>query len=81
MPRAQGQVIRTPEQALADLDQRGLSIAAFARRHGLKYATVYQVLHGQKKGLRGEAHRAAVLLGLKAGVIEVQQGDVEDGDV
>lgn len=54
----------------ADLDRRGVSIAAFAREHGLPQGTVYQVLSGQKKGRRGEAHRAAVLLGLKAGVIQ-----------
>lgn len=74
MTNAQGPVLRTPEEALTDLDRRGVSIAAFARGHALKYATVYQVLHGKKKGLRGEAHRAAVLLGLKAGVIEAQGG-------
>jgi gp16 family phage-associated protein len=30
---------------------------------------VYAVLNGQKKCLRGEAHRAAVLLGIKDGEI------------
>lgn len=81
MKNAQGLGIRTPAEALADLDRRGVSIAAFARDHDLSYMTVYQVLHGKKKGLRGEAHRAAVLLRLKEGVIEVEQGDSEDGSV
>lgn len=73
MSNAQGPYIRTPEEALAELRGRGETIAAFARRHDLSYATVYQVLSGAKKGVYGEAHRAAVLLGLKAGVIEVDR--------
>lgn len=72
MSNAQGPYIRTREQALAELRSRGETIAAFARRHELPYATVYQVLNGGKKGVYGEAHRAAVLLGLKAGVIEAK---------
>ena len=73
--------VRTPDVARADLERRGISIAAFARDHNLSYGTVYQLLRGKKKGLRGEAHRAAVLLRLKEGVIDVEQGDSEDGSV
>ena len=52
------------------LDFEGLSVAEFARRHGFtRPAVVYQVLSGEKKGRRGEAHRAAVLLGLKQGIV------------
>ncbi|WP_413703443.1 DNA-binding protein [Pseudomonas sp. Pseusp16] len=61
------------EQALRLARQRlieqGLSTADFAKRHDLNPSTVYAVLNGQKKCLRGEAHRAAVLLGIKDGVI------------
>lgn len=32
-------------------------------------ATTYQVLAGRKKGRRGEAHKVAVLLGMKEGII------------
>jgi len=45
-------------------------MAEFARQHGLQRQTIYQLLSGAKKGRRGEAHRAAVLLGLKAGTAE-----------
>lgn len=62
-------VLRTPAQAREDLEAQGISIAQFARDHRLPYGTVYQVLTGDKKGRRGDAHRAAVLLRLKAGVI------------
>lgn len=57
----------TLKQAREALDRQGLSIADFAREHGLDEPTVYQVLAGRKKGRRGEAHRVAVLLGIKAG--------------
>jgi gp16 family phage-associated protein len=57
----------TPAQAREALERQGKSICEFAREHGLDEPTVYQVLSGHKKGRRGEAHRAAVLLGLKAG--------------
>jgi gp16 family phage-associated protein len=61
------------EQALRLARERlvsqGLSTADFAKRHNLNPSTVYAVLNGQKKCLRGEAHRAAVLLGIKDGVI------------
>jgi gp16 family phage-associated protein len=60
----------TPEQARAELDRKGISIAEFSRLHGLNKNLVSDLLNGRKKGRRGEAHRAAVLLGIKDGVIE-----------
>lgn len=58
---------RTAEQVRQDFAARGESFAEFARKHGLSQSTVNEVLAGRKKGRRGEAHRAAVLLGLKVG--------------
>jgi gp16 family phage-associated protein len=60
----------TPEQARAALDRKGMSIAEFSRVHGLNKNLVSDLLNGRRKGRRGEAHRAAVLLGIKDGVIE-----------
>ena len=60
----------TPEQARADLDRKGISIAEFSRKHKLNKNLVSDLLNGRIKGRRGEAHRAAVLLGIKDGVIE-----------
>lgn len=58
-----------PEQACKDarkrLEQQGISVKEFALKNDLHPSTVYAVLLGQKKCLRGEAHRAAVLLGIK----------------
>lgn len=59
----------TPEQARATLDRKGMSIAEFSRIHGLNKNLVSDLLNGRIKGRRGEAHRAAVLLGIKDGVI------------
>ncbi|MNG20586.1 hypothetical protein D3C85_1109500 [compost metagenome] len=60
---------RTPAQAKAWLDSQGKSVKDFADEHGLDHATTYQVLAGTKKGRRGEAHRAAVALGIKEGTV------------
>lgn len=60
----------TRDQARKELDRRGISIAEFSRAHGLNPNLVSDLLAGRKKGLRGEAHRAAVLLGIKEGVID-----------
>lgn len=59
----------TPEQARAALDRKGVSIADFCRQYELNRNLVSDLLNGRKKGRRGEAHRAAVLLGIKDGEI------------
>ncbi|WP_201195159.1 DNA-binding protein [Pseudomonas fluorescens] len=58
------------QQAREALEKRGLSAKDFAKQHSLNPSTVYAVLSGQSHCRRGEAHRAAVLLGIKDGVIE-----------
>ncbi len=61
--------IRTAAQAKAWLDQQGKSVQEFARENSIDPATTNQVLSGRKKGRRGEAHKVAVLLGMKIGTI------------
>ena len=56
-------------KARKHLEQLGLSAKAWALENQLSPSTVYAVLNGQKKCLRGESHRAAVLLGIKDGVV------------
>ncbi|WP_296187930.1 DNA-binding protein [Pseudomonas sp. UBA1879] len=51
------------------LERRGQTVKDFATQHQLNPSTVYAVLSGQSHCRRGEAHRAAVLLGIKDGVI------------
>lgn len=60
----------TSDQAREKLDRIGMSIAEFCRRHDLNKNLVSDLLNGRKKGRRGEAHRAAVLLGIKDGETE-----------
>src|SRR5574337_2100334 len=60
---------RTPEQARAEFERRGVSIAAWARDHGVSRSLVYEILAGRKKCHRGDSHRIAVLLGLKDGTL------------
>ncbi|WP_106802892.1 DNA-binding protein [Pseudomonas sp. S5D5] len=57
------------QQARASLEKRGQTAKNFAELHNLNPSTVYAVLNGQSQCRRGEAHRAAVLLGIKDGVI------------
>ncbi|MFP3850529.1 DNA-binding protein [Pseudomonas sp. W5-01] len=62
-------VLLTAEQARAELDRNGVTIAEFCRKHALNKSLVSDLLNGRKKGVRGEARRAAVLLRIKDGVI------------
>lgn len=53
-----------------DLERRGKTAPELAEELQIPVSTIYAVLNGQKRCLRGDAHRAAVLLGLKDGVVE-----------
>jgi gp16 family phage-associated protein len=44
----------------------GLTVVGWARRHGLPPAAVYALLAGRTRGRRGQAHLAAIALGLKS---------------
>lgn len=61
------------QQACQDARNRlaavGISAKDWAVQNNLTPSTVYAVLNGQKKCLRGEAHKAAVLLGIKPGAV------------
>ena len=59
----------TPDQVREQMDRQGVSIADFSRKHRLNKNLVSDLLNGRKKGKRGEAHRAAVLPGIKEGTV------------
>lgn len=61
------------EEAKARLTYIGKTAGDVARELGVSNAIVRGVLDGRFKGNRGDAHKVAVALGLKDGVI------VEDG--
>ncbi len=66
---------RSCEQVRRDFIRRGESINAWATRHGFSPSLVSDILCGRRKCLRGESHRAAVLLGLKVGEASANQAD------
>ena len=68
MSRTSTTPLLTIEEARKRLEARGESVAEFARRNKLNTRSVYGVLYGNNKGRRGDAHKAAVALGIKAGV-------------
>lgn len=45
--------------------EKGESIMDFCTKRKVDYNAVLSILYGRAKGSRGEAHRAAVALGLK----------------
>jgi gp16 family phage-associated protein len=66
--------LKTASEVKAEFQRRGASISAWACSKGINPSTVHRLLNGDQPGLRGQAHRAAVLLGLKDGVVdEVKQ--------
>ena len=60
---------RTAVQVKADFARKGMPIARWAAANAVSRFVVYQVLSGKNKGHYGEAHRVAVMLGLKDGEI------------
>ena len=60
----------TPKQARDKLARQGKAVTAWAREHRVSIVVARHVLNGRCKGLRGEGHKVAVLLGIKDGVIE-----------
>ena len=65
MTRKKG--LKTPEEVRADFDRRGESLAEWARQNGFPPSRVYDVVQRRTLGVRGEAHRIAVALGIKQG--------------
>lgn len=56
----------TLEQAKDWFYANGESVSDWAKARGFRREIVYAVLAGRTRGCRGEAHRVAVALGLKA---------------
>lgn len=54
----------------ADFNRRGITVRQWAKEHGISEGIVYELLRGRFKGYRGQAHKAAVLLGLKEGLVK-----------
>jgi len=65
--------LKTLEEVRAEFDRCGISVSGWAARHGIPRNIVSGVLQGRLKGRRGHAHNAAVLLGLKDGVVNREE--------
>ncbi len=63
------------DQVKRDFMRRGESISAWANRHGFSRTLVSDILSGRRKCLRGESHRAAVMLGVKVGQVDTNSED------
>lgn len=55
----------TPEEIKAEFKAYGVTITDFCRDHSLSRMSVVDLLRGHGQGVRGDSHRAAILLGLK----------------
>ena len=65
--------LTTPGELKLQFQARGETIADWAAQRGFNRSSVYAVLDGRVKGFRGQAHRIAVALGLKAAVVDGQR--------
>lgn len=62
-------ILKTCKEVLAEFKDAGISISEWARANNFSRMVVVDLLRGTRQGLRGESHRCAVALGLKAGVV------------
>lgn len=58
--------LRTPQEVLAHFHATGVTVAGWCRDNGFSRGVVNALLHKGAPGLRGQSHRAAIALGLKA---------------
>ena len=56
---------QTPATAAAWTKANGVAVAELARHNGLPRLVLVDLLRGRLRGHRGQAHRAAIVLGLK----------------
>lgn len=56
---------QTPETAHQWLVAHGVAVTELARQHQVPRSTLVDLLRGKQKGRYGQAHRSAIVLGLK----------------
>ncbi|MFV0410925.1 MAG: DNA-binding protein [Paracoccus sp. (in: a-proteobacteria)] len=57
---------KTAHQVKSELIAQGKSVPDWAKEYGFPVRSVRAVIYGHNKGLRGQSHRIAVALGMKA---------------
>jgi len=65
--------LKTADEAKAEIEKSGLTIAKWAVKNGVAPSAVYAVLKGRLIGNYGDSHKAAVLLGMKEGEISDEE--------
>ena len=58
-------MLRTPSEAREWLARHGVTISCWARSKGFRPSVVASLLAGRTRGQWGEAHQAAIRLGLR----------------
>ncbi|MFZ2858480.1 DNA-binding protein [Acidovorax sp.] len=71
-------MLRTPSEAQAWLERHGVTASEWARAHGFAPSVVFALLSGRTHGRRGQAHRAAVALGLKCAAPDEETSPLAD---
>lgn len=66
--------MKTIEEVRTEMARRGETAARWAKKHAVSAETVRGVPLGRIKGRNGEAHKIAVLLGIKEGEIVEDDG-------
>ena len=64
---------QTPPDIKRWFYERGLTVTEWSQVHGFPREVVYAALAGRTRGFRGQAHDAAVALGLKKGCVEATE--------
>lgn len=57
---------KTAEQVRKEFIAHGINVSEWARERQVSRFTVIDLLRGKRTGRRGEAHKVAIMLGLKA---------------
>jgi gp16 family phage-associated protein len=63
------------EQVKDEFSRRGISLSSWAKANGVSKNLLYQVLKGGRQCRYGQSHKIAVLLGIKDGVIDDNEGE------
>ena len=58
-------MLRTTEQARAELQRKGVSVTQWAVSNGFSPNLVFEMLSNRRKPTRGQTHNIAVALGIK----------------
>lgn len=61
--------MKTPGEVRDELRRKGITVAGWARKNGFRTQAVRRVLRGDARCHYGNAHKIAVMLGVKDGEV------------